>query len=59
MIEESACAQPAAKEFEPMKDAQRHLMWHGMLLFLLGLLTGFAETSFANVQWGLSLIWNA
>jgi (hydroxyamino)benzene mutase len=37
-----------------MKDAQRRLMWHGMLLFLLGLLTGFAETSFANVRMGLA-----
>lgn len=37
-----------------MKDAQRRLMWHGMLLFPLGLLTGFAETSFANVRMGLA-----
>jgi len=37
-----------------MKDAQRRLMWHGMLLFLLGLLAGFAETSFANVRMGLA-----
>lgn len=28
-------------------------MWHGMLLFLLGLLTGFAESNFANVRMGL------
>ena len=37
-----------------MNDAQRRLMWHGMFLFLLGLLTGFAETSFANVRMGLA-----
>jgi hydroxylaminobenzene mutase len=29
-------------------------MWHGMLLFLLGLFTGFAETHFANVRMGLA-----
>jgi hydroxylaminobenzene mutase len=32
----------------------RRLMWHGMFLFLLGLLTGFAETQFANVRMGLA-----
>jgi hydroxylaminobenzene mutase len=29
-------------------------MWHGMLLFLIGLLTGFAEQHFANVRMGLA-----
>ena len=29
-------------------------MWHGMFLFLLGLLTGFAESSFANMRMGLA-----
>ncbi len=29
-------------------------MWHGMFLFLLGLLTGFAEQHFANVRMGLA-----
>lgn len=37
-----------------MKIANRRLMWHGMLLFLLGLLTGFAEPHFANVRMGLA-----
>jgi (hydroxyamino)benzene mutase len=37
-----------------MENAQRRLMWHGMFLFLLGLLTGFAEASFANVRMGLA-----
>jgi hydroxylaminobenzene mutase len=32
----------------------RRLMWHGMFLFLLGLLTGFAETHFVNVRMGLA-----
>jgi hydroxylaminobenzene mutase len=32
----------------------RRLMFHGMLLFILGLLTGFAEHSFANVRMGLA-----
>ena len=29
-------------------------MWHGMFLFLLGLLTGFVETHFTNVRMGLA-----
>jgi hydroxylaminobenzene mutase len=37
-----------------MKDANRRLMFHGMFLFLLGLLTGFAEQHFANVRMGLA-----
>jgi hydroxylaminobenzene mutase len=35
-------------------DTNRSLMWHGMFLFLLGLLTGFAETHFANMRMGLA-----
>lgn len=37
-----------------MKYANRRLMWHGMFLFLLGLVTGFAEQNFANVRMGLA-----
>jgi (hydroxyamino)benzene mutase len=37
-----------------MNDCNRRLMWHGMFLFLIGLLTGFAETHFANVRMGLA-----
>jgi hydroxylaminobenzene mutase len=37
-----------------MERTNRHLMGHGMLLFLLGLLTGFAEHSFANIRMGLA-----
>jgi hydroxylaminobenzene mutase len=29
-------------------------MWHGMFLFLIGLLTGFAEQHFANIRMGLA-----
>ena len=29
-------------------------MWHGMCLFLIGLLTGFAEQHFANIRMGLA-----
>jgi hydroxylaminobenzene mutase len=29
-------------------------MWHGMLLFLLGLATGFVEPRFTNVRMGLA-----
>ena len=35
-----------------MEFANRRLMWRGMLLFLLGLLTGFAEPHFTNAPWG-------
>jgi hydroxylaminobenzene mutase len=37
-----------------MERTNRSLMWHGMCLFLLGLLTGFAEQHFANVRMGLA-----
>jgi (hydroxyamino)benzene mutase len=37
-----------------MQTADRRLAWFGMLLFLLGLLTGFAEQRFTNVRMGLS-----
>jgi hydroxylaminobenzene mutase len=37
-----------------MRTMNRRLMWHGMLLFLLGLLTGFVEPRFANVRMGLA-----
>jgi hydroxylaminobenzene mutase len=37
-----------------MEAANRRLMWHGMFLFLLGLVTGFAEQHFANVRMGLA-----
>src|SRR5262245_44600145 len=29
-------------------------MWHGMLLFLIGLITGFVEQRFTNVRMGLA-----
>ena len=37
-----------------MENTKRRLMWHGMFLFLLGLLTGFVEQRFANVRMGLA-----
>jgi len=37
-----------------MEHTSRRLMWHGMCLFLLGLLTGFVEQHFANVRMGLA-----
>lgn len=36
------------------EGTNRRLMFHGMLLFLLGLLTGFAEQHFANIRMGLA-----
>ncbi len=37
-----------------MNESNRRLMWHGMFLFLLGLLTGFIEPRFANIRMGLA-----
>jgi (hydroxyamino)benzene mutase len=37
-----------------MEDKKRSLIWHGMFLFFLGLLTGFAEQKFANPRMGLA-----
>jgi hydroxylaminobenzene mutase len=37
-----------------MEDRKRRLLWHGMFLFLLGLLTGFVETNFQNPRMGLA-----
>jgi (hydroxyamino)benzene mutase len=37
-----------------MKTQKRRLMFHGMLLFLLGLITGLLEQHFTNVRMGLS-----
>jgi len=37
-----------------MRASNRQLMWHGMLLFLLGLVTGFLEQRFANMRMGLA-----
>ena len=37
-----------------MDDSKRRLIWHGMFLFLLGLLTGFVEQKFINPRMGLA-----
>jgi hydroxylaminobenzene mutase len=37
-----------------MDDGKRRVIWHGMFLFLLGLLTGLVEQQFANVRMGLA-----
>lgn len=37
-----------------MEDTKRRLIWHGMFLFLLGLLTGLIEQKFPNVRMGLA-----
>ncbi len=36
------------------EDSRRRLLWHGMSLFLLGLLTGFVEQNFSNPRMGLA-----
>ena len=37
-----------------METTNRHLMWYGMFLFLLGLVTGLVEQRFTNVRMGLA-----
>lgn len=37
-----------------MDDAKRRLLWHGVFLFLLGLVTGFVIPHFANPRMGLA-----
>jgi hydroxylaminobenzene mutase len=37
-----------------METQKRRLLWHAMLLFLLGLITGLLEQRFTNVRMGLS-----
>jgi hydroxylaminobenzene mutase len=37
-----------------IEATNRRLMFHGMFLFVLGLLTGFAEQHFTNVRMGLA-----
>src|SRR5437870_8019060 len=37
-----------------MEDTKHRLLWHGMFLFLLGLLTGFVEQEFNNPRMGLA-----
>jgi len=37
-----------------MKSDNRRLMWHGMFLFLLGLVTGLLEQRFTNMRMGLA-----
>ena len=37
-----------------MEGTKRRLLWNGMFLFLLGLLTGFAEQMFSNPRMGLA-----
>jgi hydroxylaminobenzene mutase len=45
---------PAERKLTIMERTGRRLMFHGMCLFLLGLLTGFAEQHFVNVRMGLA-----
>jgi hydroxylaminobenzene mutase len=37
-----------------MQDRKRRILWHGMLLFLVGLLTGLVEQAFVNPHMGLA-----
>jgi hydroxylaminobenzene mutase len=37
-----------------MDDSKRRILWHGMFLFLLGLMTGLVEQKFKNPRMGLA-----
>ena len=37
-----------------MEGTKRQLLWHGMALFFLGLITGLVEQKFTNVRMGLA-----
>ena len=37
-----------------MKNSKRQLLWHGMFVFLLGLILGLVEQQFTNPRMGLS-----
>ena len=37
-----------------MDDSKRRLVWHGMFLLLLGLVTGLMEQKFTNPRMGLA-----
>jgi hypothetical protein len=39
---------------EPVRTADRRLMWHGVFLFLIGLVTGTQERRFTNMRMALS-----
>jgi hydroxylaminobenzene mutase len=41
-------------EIATMEDMKRRLLWHGMFLFFLGLLTGLIEPQFYNLRMGLA-----
>ena len=43
-----------SEEKTRIEDSGRRFVWHGMFLFLLGLLTGFAEQNFSNPRMGLA-----
>ncbi len=37
-----------------MDDSRRRLLWNGIFLFLLGLLSGFVEQQFRDPRMGLA-----
>src|SRR5262245_35153264 len=44
----------SSEEKMRVQEGGRRLAWHGMFLFLLGLVTGFVEQNFANPRMGLA-----
>jgi (hydroxyamino)benzene mutase len=52
--EESKSIGQDAGATEPARTADRRLMWHGVFLFLIGLVTGTQERRFTNMRMALS-----
>jgi hydroxylaminobenzene mutase len=51
-----ACNFPSKRVLKAssMTETKRRILWHGMALFLIGLLTGLAERGFVNPRMGLA-----
>lgn len=49
--EESKSAAQAARATGLVRTPDRRLMWHGVFLFLIGLVTGTQERRFTNSGW--------
>lgn len=51
---DSGVAPGSTSQPDPVRGRARGLMWHGMMLFVLGLLTGLVQNQLSNPRMGLS-----
>lgn len=54
MITNATAGMNVEDSIEEARHSRRPLLWHGMFLLLLGLLTGFLEQQFTNPRMGLA-----